>query len=108
VKLLLDENIPHQLRLELLDHEVFTTTYMGWNGIKNGELLKLASGDGFSALISTDRGLEHQQNLDSLPLAIVLVPAPSNTIGSLRPWIPNLLSTLAALQSRTFVIVEAP
>lgn len=107
MKLLLDENIPHALRSELSGHDVFTTTYMNWNGIKNGELLKLAAGEEFSALISTDRGLEFQQNLDSLPLAIVLVPASSNTIESLRPWIPAILETLVSLQPRTFVKVEA-
>jgi hypothetical protein len=29
MKLLLDENLPHQLRNEIAGHEVFTVAYMG-------------------------------------------------------------------------------
>jgi predicted nuclease of predicted toxin-antitoxin system len=41
MKVLLDENLPHQLRGELPGHEVITVKYMGWHGIRNGELLAL-------------------------------------------------------------------
>jgi hypothetical protein len=34
VKLLLDENLPHQIRLELPGHEVFTAAYMKWGGVE--------------------------------------------------------------------------
>jgi hypothetical protein len=47
MKLLLDENLPHQLRHEIIGHDVFTTVYMGWSGIENGDLLKAAAGVGF-------------------------------------------------------------
>ena len=42
MKLLLDENLPHELRHELHGHEVATVAYMGWRGIRNGELLRHA------------------------------------------------------------------
>ena len=73
MRLLLDENLPHQMRLELPGHDVFTAAYMGWAGVENGELLRLAAADGFDALVTNDRGLEYQQNLDELPLAVVVV-----------------------------------
>jgi hypothetical protein len=39
MKILLDENLPHKLRHEIIGHEVFTVAYMGWSGIENGKLL---------------------------------------------------------------------
>jgi hypothetical protein len=60
VKILLDENLPHQLRPELAGHDVFTAAYMSWSGIENGELLRLAAGAGFDAVITNDRGLEYE------------------------------------------------
>jgi hypothetical protein len=108
VKLLLDENLPHQLRLELPGHDVFTVAYMGWGGIENGELLKNAAGDGFDALVTNDRGLEYQQNLDSLPVAVIVLLPPANTIEAIRPLVPELLAALAALFPRTFVKVSTP
>jgi hypothetical protein len=36
---LLDENMPHQLRALLPGHDVSTAVYAGFGGFKNGELL---------------------------------------------------------------------
>jgi len=47
VKVLLDEQLPHRLRKHLGAHEVFTVDYMGWAGLKNGELLNVAEAEGF-------------------------------------------------------------
>ena len=107
MKLLLDENLPHQMRLELPGHEVFTAGYMGWSGVENGDLLQRATVEGFDALITNDRGLEYQQNLTTLPLAVVVLLAPSNTIEAIRPAYPALLAALAVLQPCEFVKVSA-
>jgi hypothetical protein len=55
VKVLLDENLPHLLRNNLGDHDVFTVRYKGWAGLKNGELLKTAEDDGFEVFITGDQ-----------------------------------------------------
>ncbi len=106
MKLLLDENLPHQMRLELPGHDVFTTAYMGWAGVENGELLRLAAAAGFEAVVTSDRGLEYQQNLDELPLAVVVVLAAANTIETIRPAYPELLAVLARLRPREFAKVS--
>src|SRR3954462_10728975 len=103
MKLLLDENLPHRMRHELPGHEVFTTAYMQWGGVENGELLKLAASAGFDAVITNDRGLEHEQNLDSLPLAVVVVLVKVNTIEAMRPLYPGLLNVLQSLRPRQFI-----
>ncbi|HEY8750707.1 MAG TPA: DUF5615 family PIN-like protein [Tepidisphaeraceae bacterium] len=66
MKLLLDENLPQGLRALLSPpHDVFTVGYLGWAETTNGALLKKAAQDGFDAVLTTDRGYEHQQNLMS-------------------------------------------
>ncbi|HEX4052717.1 MAG TPA: DUF5615 family PIN-like protein [Tepidisphaeraceae bacterium] len=60
MKLLLDENLPHQLRSEIVGRDIFTVAYMGWSGIENGELLAKTAQAGFDALITNDRGLEFE------------------------------------------------
>jgi hypothetical protein len=106
VKLLLDENLPHQMRLELPGHDIFTAAYMGWAGVENGELLRLAAAAGFDALVTNDRGLEYQQNLDELPLAVVVVLAAANTIEAIRPGYTELLAVLARLRPQEFAKVS--
>ncbi|MDZ4659401.1 MAG: DUF5615 family PIN-like protein [Bythopirellula sp.] len=58
MKLLLDENIPHDLRHFLPGYEVFTVAYLGWSSIENGELLQKAGEQGFDAMITKDSGVE--------------------------------------------------
>jgi hypothetical protein len=77
---------------------------MGWRGIRNSELLQLVAGE-FDAFLTADQNLEHQQNLSALPIAVVVLAAPTNRIESLRPLIPELLRTLQTLARRQLVRV---
>jgi hypothetical protein len=57
VKVLLDENIPHDLRLELGERQVLTGAYLGWAGIRHGILLKQAEQAGFELFIAADQSI---------------------------------------------------
>jgi hypothetical protein len=46
LRVLLDENMPHQLRMQLPLHEVSTAVYAGFGGFKNGDLLNTAEAAG--------------------------------------------------------------
>ena len=74
----------------------------GWSGKENGELLRLAA-DSFDVLLTADRNLEHQQNLTTLPISVVVLVAPTNRIESLTPLVPELLDLLKALPPRRLV-----
>jgi predicted nuclease of predicted toxin-antitoxin system len=97
MKLLLDENLPHQLRYEIPGHDCFTVAYMGWGGIENGALLALAAADGFDALITKDANLKYEQNLVKLPIAVVVLQAATNDLSDIRPRLPSLLTALLTL-----------
>jgi hypothetical protein len=75
----------------------------GWNGKENGELLRLAA-DSFDVLVTADRNLEHQQNLITLPISVVVLVAPTNRIESPAPLVPKLLDLLKAPPSRRSVL----
>jgi Domain of unknown function (DUF5615) len=103
MKLLLDEHLPHGLRSEIAGHDVFTVAFMGWSGIENGELLLKAASEAFDAVITNDRGLEYEQNLAALPVAVVFLNAEANTLETLRPLVPALLHALQNLHPGQFV-----
>ena len=73
MRVLLDENMPRGL-LELFEPgiEAFTVAQRGWRGKANGELLEAAEKE-FDALITTDRGIPHQQDLSAVALSVVLL-----------------------------------
>ena len=59
MKVLLDECLPRKLENDLPGHDVSTVPEMQWRGLKNGELLKQASGR-FDVFITVDRNLSFQ------------------------------------------------
>jgi hypothetical protein len=81
-----------------------TVPRMGWAGIRNGRLLSLAAGE-FDVLITVDRRMEHEQNPATLPVAVVVLRAPSNDIDDLSPLMPAVLKALQGLTPRAFTHV---
>jgi hypothetical protein len=73
MRILLDENLPHKLRLLLADHDVRTAAYQGWAGLSNGALLKAAEDAGFHAILTADQGIRYQQNRKSSRVALVVL-----------------------------------
>jgi predicted nuclease of predicted toxin-antitoxin system len=104
MRVLLDECLPKRLTRELPGHEARTVQQMGWSGISNGKLLTLMRGQ-FDAFITVDSNLAYQQNLSTLPVAVVVLRAPSNKIEDLRPLLPRLLATLAVLKPGQLLVV---
>ena len=97
MRILLDESLPRDLGRDLTGHEVRTVRQAGWAGLANGALLARAAGQ-FDVLVTGDRNLEFQQNRADLPIPVVVLIAISNRIESLRPLVPELLSTLERIR----------
>lgn len=94
--LLLDENLPKRLKLDFPDHEIFTVRDKQWNGIKNGELLKLLIENSFDALLTFDKNLQHQQNFLKYTITVFVLTSKINRyfeLTKLTPTINNYLSS---------------
>ena len=88
MKLLIDENLPKRLKIDFPNHEIFTVNDMGWNSVKNGELLKLMLQQDFDVLLTFDRNLQYQQNFIKYPIAVFILNAEDNAYLTLEPLIP--------------------
>ena len=82
MKVLLDECIPRKLKYNLPDHACQSVPEAGFAGEKNGVLLDLAESAGFDALVTMDKGVEYKQNLANRRIAIVILRAKSNRLGT--------------------------
>jgi predicted nuclease of predicted toxin-antitoxin system len=96
MKLLLDECVTRYLKRELTGHEVQTVDEAGLKGLKNGELLRAASGI-FDVLITVDKNISLQQNVRGLNIAILILVARKNSIEALAPLVPQALAILPQL-----------
>jgi predicted nuclease of predicted toxin-antitoxin system len=104
MKVLLDENMPHQLRSYLPSHEVSTAVYAGFGGFKNGELLKAAEDAGYDVLLTGDLSLEYQQNMVGRKIAIISLSANSWRI--VQNHIPAIALAIDTAQSGFFSRVD--
>jgi predicted nuclease of predicted toxin-antitoxin system len=97
MRLLLDECLARNLKRDLVGHEVMTVVEAGYGGMKNGALLRAASGN-FDVFITVDRNLPLQQNVCSFQLGIVMLKARGITYDDVSPLAPKVLETLKTIQ----------
>jgi predicted nuclease of predicted toxin-antitoxin system len=90
MKLLLDENLPKRLKTDFPNHEMYTVRDLGWNGIKNGELLKLLIEHNFQALLTYDKNVQYQQNFQKYTITIFVLSAINNTYLELTKLSPKV------------------
>jgi hypothetical protein len=107
MRVLLDHNLPHTLRRLLPPHDVWTTRFKQWVRLLNGELLRQAAADGFDAMLTIDKAIEHQQNLARLPLAVVQLDASSPEVEAILPFLPATLVLLTRPLTPSLYVVAA-
>lgn len=105
MRILLDESLPSELKLEFLGHDVRMVQDAGWSGLQNGELLRRAA-ERFDVFITADQSLQYQQNLSALPVSVIVLAAKSNRIEDLRPLAPELLACLENIAERTLIRIR--
>lgn len=106
MRLLLDESVAVRLRRSLPGHAVRTVVETGWSGVKNGKLLALAANQ-FDAFVTVDKNLPFQQNMATLPIAVLVLDAMAIDLPALLPLMPNLERALLSLKPRTCVVVSS-
>ena len=107
MRLLLDENLPIKLkRLIEREHDVLTVNDMGWNGTKNGKLLKLLEEFDFDALITMDKNMQFQQYIQASKIQFFVLDANDNRLPTLIPLVNLLLEILASDPEEQVVVVS--
>jgi uncharacterized glyoxalase superfamily metalloenzyme YdcJ len=71
--ILFDQGTPVPLRAFLTGHTVKTAAEQGWSTLENGKLLEAAEAARFEVLLTTDKNLQYQQNLQGRKIAIVVI-----------------------------------
>lgn len=63
--------MPRALGRLLVDHQVTRSAELGWQELRNGDLIRAAEEGGFEMLLTCDRNWEYQQRVTGRRIAIV-------------------------------------
>ena len=104
-KVLLDENLPVKLKYRLQDIcEVSTVTDKGWNTLENGELLDAMQKDNFELLITSDKNLHFQQNLDKFNIRFIILSVTNNNYETILPLVDQIKESISNKSNKLIVI----
>jgi predicted nuclease of predicted toxin-antitoxin system len=106
VLILLDNNVPRGLARALTGHVVAEAREQGWATLKNGALLNVAEEAGFDVLVTADKDIRYQQNLEGRKIAIVVLT--QLRWGLVRRMSTEIAAAVNAATPGSFAEVEIP
>lgn len=106
MKILLDECVTKRLKSYLAEYEVLTISQMKWNGVKNGKLMALCVDNNFDLLLTIDKNLMFQQNLDKYKLTIAVLNSPTSKIEQLILFIPSFKTQVEKFEKKKAYLIE--
>lgn len=103
MKVLFDHGIPAPLRNHLSQFEIDRSAEKGWETYENGELIRNAEAEGYDVILTTDQGMQYQQNLKNRNLAIVILQ--STAWPKIRDRIGEISQAIMEVERGEFRIV---
>lgn len=104
---LFDNGTPRTLaRYLIARHTVTEARARGWDTLENGDLLNAAEAAGFEVLLTTDKNIRYQQNLEKRKIAVVALGQGRWTL--LEPHVEEIVAAVDAAKPGTFTQVEIP
>ncbi len=104
MRVLLDECMDWRFKRELPGHWCRTVEHMGWSGIRNGQLLRLAETE-FDVFVTTDHSLRFQQHIKELDIGVIVLESVSNDIEDLKPLAPDVLRSLGRILPGQIIVL---
>ena len=105
--ILFDHGTPKGLARALSEHTVHTAQSKGWDALTNGELLDAAESAGFELLLTTDRRIKYQQNLQVRRIALVVLTGTTRW-SRVRQHADRIAAAVASATPGTYSEVEIP
>ena len=106
MKILLDECVTKLLKKHLSSFEVFTVRELGLGGIKNGKLMAYCAENDFDILLTIDKNLMFQQNLEKYPVSIVVLNCVTSKIDELITFLPSFFTQIKEMKKHTDYLIN--
>jgi len=104
--ILFDHGTPRGIARHLSGHIVKEARAQGWDRLTNGELLKAAEQADFDLLLTTDKNIRYQQNLQQRKIAIVVLGKARWRL--IKPVMAHVVAAVNTAQPGTYTEVDIP
>lgn len=105
-RVLLDENLDRRLKNYFsVEFDVTSVPNLGWQSKKNGELLSAMDAAGITYLLTADRNLQFQQNLDKYTVVLVVVATQDTRLKNLAPLVSTIEAAVTGAQTTEKIIL---
>ncbi len=79
---------------------------MHWSGIKNGKLMTLCTQHSFDILLTIDKNLQYQQNLDKYSVTIVVFNCLTSKVEELVMFLPAFRTQLISFKKHKAYLID--
>ncbi len=104
MRVLFDHGTPAPLIPFLGGHIVTKAKDRGWDTLNNGDLLNVAEASGFDVLVTTDKHIRYQKNLEGRRIAVVVLSTPQWPVVKLH--VDKIAVAVYAATPASYVEVE--
>jgi predicted nuclease of predicted toxin-antitoxin system len=104
--ILFDNNTPRGLARFLSGHSVEEARMRGWDQLANGDLIAVAEQAGFEVMVTADKNIRYQQNLQARKIALVVLE--NSQWPMVKLVAEKIVAAVNAAQPGSYVEVAVP
>jgi hypothetical protein len=106
MNILLDNCVDWRAARLLAGHDVTHAMDMGWEQLSNGKLLASAASVGYEVIITVDKKIKYEQNLELLPLTVIEIDTPDSRLPAIVGIAQGLREALTFVARYRFISVD--
>jgi hypothetical protein len=102
--ILFDHVTPKGVALSLPGHTITKAKDRGWDTLSNGDLLAAAESARFDVLVTADKNMRYQQNLEGRRIALVVLSTPQWPVVKLH--LEKIAAAVSAATAGSYIEVD--
>ena len=107
MKAVVDEAVPRRLARLLPSHGHDVSSFPNaWKGLKNGQLLFCVEDAGYSYLLTCDKSMRFQQNIEAMGVGFVVLPA--QHFDELVSILSDVVAAVRAVEPGKVLVIGLP
>jgi hypothetical protein len=106
MRVLLDNNVHYRFGGLIQGHDVLHVQDIGWEQLRNGDLIDAAEREGFEVIVTGDKQMQHQQAISSRRISIMILNSLFLKWEYIAPLAPMINEALNHCSPGSFFIIN--